>query len=136
MIYSILLTSTREAKEAEVFWTSMREFNKRHFPPTASDQHRDDFHPVKIALIDTGVDIEDSLIRPAYANGRVSGRSWVGEPHDLTDTCGHGTHLARLVLKTTKSADILIAKVSQSKEFALKSRQNITEVRFSSNCIS
>ncbi|KAL8364517.1 hypothetical protein RB595_003681 [Gaeumannomyces hyphopodioides] len=82
---------------------------------------------VKIALIDTGVDVEDPFIKPEAESGRIKGRSWVGEKTDFSDSCGHGTHLVRLVLKVNKTADILMAKVSDSKSFSPKNTQNIAE---------
>lgn len=125
----------RKAKQAEEFWGYMREFNKRHFPPLAGiSQPAASPTRVKIALIDTGIDVEDPLICPEFASGRIWGRSWVGDELDLTDTWGHGTHLARLVLRTSKSAEVLIAKVAEDKSFTPKNRQNIVEVRVIHEC--
>lgn len=118
----------------------MRAFNRKHFPPPldeplAVETDADGINGqttggrrVKIALIDTGVDLEDPFISPEVESGRIKGCSWVGEEDDISDSCGHGTHLVRLVLKVNKSADILVAKVSKGKSFTPKNTQNIVEV--------
>ena len=131
---------------AEEYWDLMRDFNKKHFkfPPPQDIALADETDVarkngqfarsprVKIALIDTGVNFEDPFIRPEAQKGRIKGRSWVGEKTDFGDSCGHGTHLVRLMLTVNKSADILMAKVSHSKSFLPKIAQNIAEVRLPS----
>ncbi|KAK4154756.1 hypothetical protein C8A00DRAFT_32424 [Chaetomidium leptoderma] len=128
-----------QAKSAEEYWDLMRNFKREHFLPPLDDTLANETdavgtdgqttrnRKVKIALIDTGVDVEDPLIKPEAESGRIRGCSWVGEETDLSDSCGHGTHLVRLVLKVNKSADILVAKVSESKSFSPKNTQNIAE---------
>lgn len=77
---------------------------------------------VRIAVIDTGVNRLDTLIKQQLERGRITGRSWTGDdPTDFNDTCGHGTHLVRLILKTNKTADILVAKVSENDKFSPES---------------
>ncbi|KAK3314098.1 peptidase S8/S53 domain-containing protein [Apodospora peruviana] len=81
---------------------------------------------VKVALIDTGVRLQDEVIRGEKA--RFTGRSWVDQDQtDYDDSCGHGTHLARLLLKVTSTADILVAKVSRDKNFTAASIPHITQ---------
>jgi len=83
--------------------------------------------PIKIALIDTGVCLKDEVIRGERR--RFRGRSWVDEDeNDYNDLCGHGTHLARLVLKVSSTANILVAKVSRDKKFTAASIMHIVEV--------
>lgn len=86
---------------------------------------------IKIALIDTGINLNDNVIAPERR--RFSGKSWINEvekfENPFHDTCGHGTHVARLVLKVTTVADILVAKVSKDKTFTEQNVSNIAEVR-------
>ncbi|KAF2962883.1 hypothetical protein GQX73_g10694 [Xylaria multiplex] len=111
------------ASLALAYWEELRKFNNRLFPrtrraPTTSS--------IKIALIDTGVDMSDPLIKGERA--RITGRSWVGDnPDNYHDTCGHGTHLVRLVLQTSQTAHIFMAKVSDDKNFGRQIVENIAE---------
>lgn len=91
--------------------------------------------PTKIALIDTGVSLEDPVIRGHM--GRFAGKSWVDEnENDYNDVCGHGTHLARLILKVSSTAHILVAKVSRDKKFTAASVINIVEVKWSAQALA
>src|SRR3978361_1119500 len=92
------------AKHTEEYWQFMRDFNKKHFSyhremlTVATNAQSNQYRTVKIALIDTGVDTSDPFILPEVERGRITGRSWVGtDPNDFGDTCGHGTHLIRLI---------------------------------------
>ncbi|KAK2616463.1 hypothetical protein QQS21_000505 [Conoideocrella luteorostrata] len=124
-------------KQAEEYWELMRDFNKKHFLPSPDTMLTDEIdmtgtneqtvknRGVKLALIDTGLDINDSLIKIEMERGRIKCRSWVKE--DISDSCGHGTHLVRLVLQVSKSTDILMAKVSDRESFSPRITQNIVE---------
>jgi hypothetical protein len=92
----------------------------------ARDPNGDD---IRIAVIDTGVNLNDTLIKPQRK--RIMGQSWVGDDEtNYNDTCGHGTHVVRVLLRTNLSANILVAKVSETKDDSNeKSITNIVEVR-------
>ncbi|KAF2963179.1 hypothetical protein GQX73_g10399 [Xylaria multiplex] len=76
-------------------------------------QHID---PIRIAILDTGVDSTDNLIKGALRTRIKDQRNFTGSsPTDHVDTYGHGTHVARLLLKMAPSADIFIAKISEGK---------------------
>ena len=128
-------TLSRRANLATTFWTDLKAFNDKYIPrrplrnlststgiPTWKNRN------IRIALIDTGVNLKDKIIAPE--SGRFSGKSWVDEDETYYhDTCGHGTHLARLVLKVTTVADILVGKVSRDKTFSKQNILNIAKVR-------
>jgi hypothetical protein len=71
----------------------------------------------RICIIDTGLNLADPIIR-GFKRRIIGGRSWVDDDTQAyEDTCGHGTHIARLLLATSAHAEILIAKVSKDKVF-------------------
>ena len=64
-----------------------------------------------------------------YSRRIVARRSWVGnDPNNVVDACGHGTHVIRMLLATSVFADIMVAKVSESKSFQESSSHNIKSV--------
>jgi len=129
---------SRQARYAKAFWTELKAFNNKHMPrrPRRNPLEKNDIptwqnRNIKIALIDTGVNLYDSVV--ARERERFSGKSWVDEDENqYHDTCGHGTHLARLVLKVTDVADIIVGKVSRDKTFTKENVLNIAKVRFCS----
>jgi len=70
---------------------------------------------VKIAILDSGIDLP---IEVQYAYGdRLTYRSWIeGDKTNGTDTCGHGTHAAGLLLKASSHAEIFVARITQNGE--------------------
>ncbi|KAF7556143.1 hypothetical protein G7Z17_g1658 [Cylindrodendrum hubeiense] len=127
----------KRALWAETYFEAMKKFYKKHpllrsltgslETSTQSERNRN----IKIAVIDTGVDVSDSdpLIYAESEKGRITGRGWANpdDPSDFHDTCGHGTHLVRLILKVNKTADIIMAKVSEDKRLTQKSAEYIAE---------
>ncbi|KAL5608599.1 hypothetical protein FOVSG1_003280 [Fusarium oxysporum f. sp. vasinfectum] len=82
------------------------------------DPHADFIEPVRIAILDSGLDpkspflIEDQhLVRPQIKEARsfVHGT----EPHEILDEIGHGTHALGLLLKVAPCAEIFVAKIAR-----------------------
>jgi hypothetical protein len=86
---------------------------------------------LKIAILDTGIDAEQDsiqLLREQIKEARETitpgtdgdpiraenVKSFVGTPGE--DTCGHGTHIAEILLKLAPEADLYIAKISHGIE--------------------
>jgi hypothetical protein len=67
---------------------------------------------VKVAIIDTGIDLEHPVLRPFHAKHQI-GLCWdfVRGTAQITDSTGHGTHCAHLLLKTAPNAIIFVARV-------------------------
>jgi len=87
---------------------------------------------VKIAVLDTGIDFEDSFIRGA--KDRIQGyKNWADDRKDLDDrqqvydASGHGTHVTALLLKTAPEADVYVARVADQNG-CLVAAQKISEV--------
>jgi len=119
-----LLTGSRNANLACAFFKNLTRFNKQHIPPAFPR----DIKKTKVCIIDTGLDLTDSTVRSSKRRV-VDGHSWVDDDSKTYhDRCGHGTHIARLILNTTVNAEIMIAKVSDDKTFRPESMQHIASV--------
>jgi subtilisin family serine protease len=71
---------------------------------------------IKIAIIDSGIDMTDPLVMGGALRIREK-RNWTdSDPENWHDTYGHGTHVARLVIKVAPAAEIYIARVSTQKQ--------------------
>lgn len=70
--------------------------------------------PIRIAVLDTGVSDNDEYVKRGLLHGgKIKDcRSWVGDDDGCSDTCGHGTHVVRLLLRTAPTAEIYVAKIS------------------------
>ena len=72
---------------------------------------------LKVAILDSGIDSSHSDFRK---NRRIKDMvSWVDNEPGV-DTCGHGTHIAGIILSLTENVDIYVGKVTQSNTFADK----------------
>jgi subtilisin family serine protease len=66
--------------------------------------------PVKIAVLDTGLDLGHPFIQGAKRIKEA--RNFVDHHSSMADTHGHGTHVAALLLKVAPYAQIYVAKVA------------------------
>ncbi|KAJ2981443.1 hypothetical protein NUW58_g6689 [Xylaria curta] len=83
---------------------------------------------IRVAILDTGVDVKDIMIKGALGSRIKDRRSFVGpSPSNRIDTYGHGTHVARLLLKMAPAAEIYIAKISEGKNLDNSRMSSITE---------
>lgn len=76
--------------------------------------------PVKIAVLDTGLDVKHPGIMTAMQMGQIQRvmRSFVENDKSLQDDCGHGTHIASLISDIAPQAQIYIAKVAGKQEIS------------------
>ncbi|KAJ4328353.1 hypothetical protein N0V84_001224 [Fusarium piperis] len=81
---------------------------------------------IRIAVLDTGIDETDKMIKAAILRIKDM-RSWVGSPGNYTDTYGHGTHVTRLLLQMAPAADIYIAKITDNKNVNPEDMSRIAE---------
>lgn len=85
--------------------------------------------PIKIAILDTGVDKGSVGID---FDGKHMRDEWcfsfVGSHKDVHDTNGHGTHCASLLRKVAPNANIYVLKVFSTEEFDIQEAQNISKV--------
>jgi hypothetical protein len=72
-----------------------------------------DCPPVKIAVLDTGIDMQHNYIKGCKKANRIKGvKSFVNDDKRIDDICGHGTHVAALLLKVAPECQIYVAKVA------------------------
>ena len=84
---------------------------------------------VKIAVLDTGVDLKHPFIRGAIRQKRIRKlKSFVTNDTSTEDRVGHGTHVANLLLEVAPDAQLYIAKIASSKD--IPSYHKIPEVKF------
>ncbi|RDW58779.1 hypothetical protein BP6252_13255 [Coleophoma cylindrospora] len=88
-------------------WFSM--YAKRTQPVLKARRNKD-YKLVRIAVLDTGIDLDHPII--AKCKARIANcRSWVVDDASVSDTHGHGTHIASVLLKLAPSADLYVARV-------------------------
>jgi len=111
--------------------------------PTGNEDGRD---TVCVAIIDTGLYIEepdldgdgDEFLAHPDVQSRVKDRrnffspdDTEPDPDDCEDKHGHGTHVARLVLRFAPRAHVVIAKITNSKTLKSTKTAQLVNVRFS-----
>ncbi|KAK0659788.1 hypothetical protein QBC41DRAFT_44083 [Cercophora samala] len=127
---TVRVADERIARAAE-FFTSMDRFHAQFMQPRITKSNG--LQPVKIAVLDTGIEVENSTLQGVLDNIRdlrkASGfrdwrkspirgtKSFVASPDGDKDLVGHGTHVAWLALKTAPHVHLYIARVSASKQF-------------------
>lgn len=85
--------------------------------------------PVKIAILDTGVDLSDLSIGEYLRQKRiVDYKGFAGDAADVQDNNGHGTHVAKILIKNAPAADFYIAKVSNNTKVPVKQLAQVAEV--------
>lgn len=113
------------ADRAEEWFAHLEDILYEVMPPVP--KNRGD--RIKIALLDTGIDMTDYYISLKVNSRRLTYLSFVkGDKHPSTptDDHGHGTHVAALTLKVASNADVYIARVSTTSE--LTDPQQISDV--------
>lgn len=94
-----------------------------------------DSRRVRVAVIDTGIDMTHVDIQAAVANGRViKVCDWVdgqeGIEDDMVgDSFGHGTHVASVILDMAPNVDLYIARVAKGRELSHSQAENVAKVR-------
>ncbi|KAF8855673.1 hypothetical protein BDZ45DRAFT_727983 [Acephala macrosclerotiorum] len=105
---------------AKDFLDNMEQFVDKHIRNQSCDKplpkHRSE--KIRIAVIDSGVSIDDPIIRRARKDGKIRKcRNFSClDPNNWDDKLGHGTMVARLLMHVAPEAELFIAKVSSDKE--------------------
>ncbi|KAK4076881.1 hypothetical protein Purlil1_12536 [Purpureocillium lilacinum] len=91
---------------------------------------------VKVALLDTGIDLKHAYFDGEYPCGRIkSVRSWVdgkegAEEQQGGDESGHGTFIASLLLSLGPNVDLYVARVSKSRSFRKGTAMNVANALY------
>lgn len=112
-----------------MFFTEMNNFFSDLRRYEASEGH---MRRIRVAIIDSGLGIPgrkpDPIIRGARSR-IIAKKSWVGATAaDCCDECGHGTHVAKQLLKVASHAELVIAKVSKTMRIPKSDLHCIAEV--------
>ncbi|KAF8856797.1 hypothetical protein BDZ45DRAFT_457069 [Acephala macrosclerotiorum] len=92
-------------------------------------------HPrrVKVAILDTGIDWEDPLLRKARdylpEGADIDFKDFVGNSETPVDSSGHGTRVAYFLLQITQNVDLWIARVFEHDEGTNDSPEMVTKLR-------
>lgn len=92
---------------------------------------------VKVAILDTGIELSDDQ-KDIYDRDRnFRYKSWVGESTEEIETrkdgAGHGTHLATLLARIAPNAIVHVGRVFKKRKPNLKTDpKNVAQVRRSS----
>jgi hypothetical protein len=77
-------------------------------------------HIVRIAIIDTGINLDHPLLQPYKKSDQISPllcRNFVTDRQSpVYDSTGHGTHCAHVILKTCPKARLFSAKVFEGSD--------------------
>lgn len=83
---------------------------------------------IKIALLDSGIDLSDFHKDEINQPVDVKFRSWVGDPSVREDDAGYGTHLAYLLREIAPNAEIHAGRIFKKRPSIKKSADVIAEV--------
>lgn len=87
---------------------------KDHYE-TAIEDVQPEAPRVRVAILDTGLDLGPPLIR-GNVDRIVEVKSWLpprdGQTANGTDTTGHGTHVTGLLLTTAPDCDVYVAQIA------------------------
>ncbi len=71
---------------------------------------------IRVAVLDTGIRIDEDKLLKGGQERIIRKQNFLGEDqHAYVDSYGHGTHVVRLLLRFSPHAEIIVAKVSESK---------------------
>ncbi|KAH6706260.1 peptidase S8/S53 domain-containing protein [Leptodontidium sp. MPI-SDFR-AT-0119] len=83
----------------------------------ASRKEPDDYHPrVKIAILDTGLDLSHLDIIKAKDEGRLKYWDFVDDTEAIKDDDGHGTHCTSIALQYAPNAEIFVGRVFRKRQ--------------------
>lgn len=87
------------------------------------------FPKIRVCVIDTGIDMSHTAIVIGIKTGAIKEyRSWIGDPTDIHDSHGHGTHMVELILKSSENVDIFVAKIANNANVPEKDIELIADV--------
>lgn len=96
----------------------------------ASRKEPDAAHPrVRVAILDTGLDLSHKDISKAQEQGRLKFKDFVQVSDEIKDEDGHGTHCTSLVLKHAPNAEVFSGRVFRTSKADKDSCSILTKVK-------
>ena len=81
--------------------------------PIIEENRKDDLEPVRIAILDTGVDATHPDLRDAIDTGKIeTAQAFPASLDPLADRNGHGTHGASVIMATAPNAVVLVGRIA------------------------
>lgn len=125
---SVECLDSSQRKNSEEFFdlynAFKRSFLQGHMFPSNDSSQRE--ANISVCVIDTGIDKSHPAIKGGRRRNAIREcRSWIGDPGDIQDECGHGTHVTQLILEASDNVDIYVAKISN---FLSIDRQDIGRI--------
>ncbi|KAL6896479.1 hypothetical protein GGI43DRAFT_429027 [Trichoderma evansii] len=106
-------TDARTVSLSRNFLGKMQSFLYSYLPESHMENRERLSKRVKVCIIDTGFDERHPALKGAKLMGRiVATKNFKGDPRDLNDEIGHGTHIAELIQTLAPEAELCIAKVA------------------------
>ncbi|KAL8310440.1 hypothetical protein RB597_010326 [Gaeumannomyces tritici] len=108
-------TTESRVKEYRDWRSDFKAVYNAHFAKDDDNKPYLPTHPVKIAVLDTGVDLKHMDIKPEKQR-IIKTYNWVDETcsHDVSDGDGHGTFIASLLLDYARHSQLYVAKIAES----------------------
>ncbi|KAG4433981.1 hypothetical protein IFR05_010530 [Cadophora sp. M221] len=114
------------AKGPADWFTQMKSFEKLI---DASRKEPDAEHPrVRVAILDTGLDLSHRDIIKAKEEGRLQYWDFVDDAETIKDDDGHGTHCTSIALQYAPNADIFVGRVFRKSQADPDSCATLTKV--------
>ncbi|PVH72622.1 subtilisin-like protein [Cadophora sp. DSE1049] len=119
---TIYFSEKPDAQVIRAASTWFEHLEKRAYPAlNALESQPEDskIHGIRIAVLDTGIDLDHPSIAKPSIKTRMECKDFTGtQPPDISDKIGHGTHVADTLLKVSPdNIQVFIAKIIDSKHF-------------------
>lgn len=117
----------KKSKARHDWFGKMRSFEKFI---DASRKEPDADHPrIKIAILDTGLDLSHPDISQAHEEGRLHVYDFIENSTTIKDESGHGTHCTSLLLKYAPNAEVFVGRVFRTTKADDSSCDILTKVK-------
>jgi subtilisin family serine protease len=94
----------------------------------AARKEPDEWSPrVKVAVLDTGIDLSHLDMTESIKDGRLKFYDFVEDSEEIIDNDGHGTHCTSVVLKYAPNAEVYAGRVFRKSRADGRSAEVLTK---------
>ncbi|KAL7815162.1 subtilisin-like protein [Trichoderma gracile] len=107
-----------KASDSDGWFNILKEVHTKRYGRRKIDFYEESSNYVKVAVIDTGVDLTHEAFKDSQEEGQLivqEGSNIVDPGQPMTDLDGHGTHCCDLILRTAPFAQVYPLKVSNTR---------------------